>query len=126
MKKILVDAWNTFFIAEGIFQEMYDLLEKYPNPKIIVTNADDEQLIKYGIDKSPYEVFTLKHNPDKANPLYFQKLFEQFELKAEDIIYFDNNIEAVESAQSVGIKTFHYDKEKRDLVALKQFLEDNL
>ena len=41
MKTILVDAVNTFVIkGDGIFKEMSELLEQYPNRKIILTNAD--------------------------------------------------------------------------------------
>lgn len=126
MKTILVDAWNTSFTAEGIYQEMYEMLESYSNPKIIVTNASDEQLVQFGIDKSPYEVFTLKHNPDKIDPVYFSTLLKKFGLDNKNVLYFEHNLEAVKSAQSVGITTFHYDKDKKDLVALKQFLDDNL
>ena len=126
MKTILVDAWNAFFVADGIFQEMYEMLENYPNPKIIVTNANDEQLIQFGIDKSPYGVFTLKHDPDKTDNVYFDALFKEFNLSNEKVIYFDHNADAVRSAESVGIKTFHYDKDRRNLAALKQFLDDNL
>lgn len=126
MKTILVDAWNTFFTVDGIFQEMHKMLENYSNPKIIVTNANDEQLIQLGIDKSPYKVFTLRHNPDKVDPIYFDTLFKTFELNDENVIYFEHNPDAVKSAESVGIKTFHYDKDKKDLVVLKQFLDENL
>lgn len=126
MKTILADAWNAFFTADGVFEEMYEMLETYPNPKIIVTNANDEQLIQFGIDKSPYKVFTLKHNPDKLDSAYFVTLFKELNLNNENVIYFEHNIDAVKSAESVGIKTFHYDKDKRDLAALKSFLEENL
>jgi len=44
MKTILVDAVQVFIIkGEGIFKEMYDLLETFPNKKIILTGANDEQ-----------------------------------------------------------------------------------
>lgn len=126
MKTILVDAWNTFFTTDGIFQEMHKMLENYSNPKIIVTNANDEQSIQFGIDKSPYRVFTLKHNPDKVDPVYFDILFKELKLNNGNVIYFEHNADAVKSAESVGIKTFHYDKDRKDLVALKQFLDENL
>ena len=49
MKTILIDAVNTFVIEdEGINQKMYDLLETFPNPKLIVTNADDDQMVEFG------------------------------------------------------------------------------
>ncbi len=69
MKTILVDAVDTFVIeGEGIFREMHDLLETFPNRKIILTGANDEQFKEFGLDKMPYEVFTLKHNPEKTDP----------------------------------------------------------
>jgi len=101
MKTILVDAWNTFFTQNGMFQDMYDMLEHYPNPKIVVTNADDEQLIEFGINKSPYEVFTMKHQPDKVEPLFFETLLKHYNLTIDDVIYFEHNPDAVQSAQSL-------------------------
>lgn len=127
MKTILVDAINTFVIkGEGINKEIHELLETYPNKKIIVTNADDDQIKANGLDKMPYEVFTLKHNPDKPNPTYFKTFLTKFNLKPEEVIYFEHNVEAVKSAESIGIKTFHYDKDTKDLAALKEFLNENL
>ncbi|MBT4396901.1 hypothetical protein HOD38_01405 [archaeon] len=127
MKTILVDAIGAFVIkGEGIFQEMYDLLEKYPNKKVILTSASDEQIEKYGLDKMPYKVFTLGHNPEKTDPKYYGIMLKHNGLKAEGVVYFEHNLEAVKSAQSVGINTLYYDSEKRDLVALKKFLDENL
>ena len=127
MKTILVDAINTFVIkGQGIDHEMFSLLETFPNRKIILTNADDEQIKEFSLDKMPYEVFTLKHNPDKIDPKYYEKMLSHFGLNAEDVIYFEHNADAVKSAESVGIKTHHFDKDKRDLKALKNFLISEL
>ena len=111
MKTILVDAFNTFVIKdEGIFADMYNLLEKYPNNKIILTNANDVQVISLGLVNLPYELFSLKHNPDKTDPVYFEKMLKHFNLK---------------SAESLGIKSYHYDYNLKDLVKLKEFLDNN-
>ena len=127
MKTILVDAVDTFVIeGEGIYQPLYELLEKYPNKKIVLTNANDDQMTKFGLTNLPYELFTLKHNPDKGDSAYFQKMLEQFKLKVEDVVYFEHNPEAVKSAQSVGISSYHYDSEKKDMESLKSFLDTNL
>ncbi len=53
-------------------------------------------------------------------------MLEHFDLDKKDVIYFEHNPEAVKSAQSTGITSYHYDSEKRDLIALKQFLDNNL
>jgi HAD superfamily hydrolase (TIGR01509 family) len=127
MKTILVDAVNAFVLKdEGIFNEMFNLLEQYPNKKIILTGANDEQMKIFGLNDMPYEVFTLKHDPEKSDPEYYKIFLKQFNLNAEDVIYFEHNEDAVKSAESVGIKTFHYDKDKKDLKALKEFLDENV
>lgn len=127
MKTILVDAVYTFVSDTGvIFQDMLDLLEKYPNKKIILTNADYDKYEQYGLNKVPYEVFTLKHNPEKTDPKYYEKMLEHFGLKKDDVIYFEHDENAVKSARSLGIKTYHYDPDKKDIEALKTFLIENL
>ncbi len=130
MKTILVDAVYTFVIEnDGIFKlfkQMYDLLETFPNRKIILTGANDEQFKKSNLDKMPYEVFTLKHNPEKTDPKYYKAMLEHFGFNKNDVIYFEHDENAVKSAQSVGIKTYNYDSEKKDLIALKDFLMENL
>lgn len=127
MKTILVDAVGCFVIeGAGIYQPLHDLLEQYPNRKIILTNANDEQMAQFGLLDMPYEVFTLKHNPDKPDPVYFKTMLAHFTHKPEDVLYCEHNQAAVESAQSVGITSYHYDSEKKDIGALKKFLDQNL
>jgi len=130
MKTILVDAIHAFVIESNgsfiIFDEMYKMLESYPNPKIILTGANDEQYQKFGLDKMPYEVFTLKHSPEKTDPQYYLTLLEKYGLDKNDVIYFEHSQKAVESASSIGIKSYFYDNDKKDLKALKFFLDNNL
>lgn len=127
MKTILVDAVDCFISPEGeIFTPMHDLLETYPNRKIILTGADDEQFKNFGLDKIPYEVFTLKHDPEKTDPKYFEILLAHFGLTASEVTYFEHNPAAVKSAQSVGINSYFYDNDQKDLIALKEFLDLNL
>lgn len=127
MKTILVDAFNTFVIKDqGVDIQMHEMLETFPNRKIILTNADDEQMMTLGIVNMPYEVFTLKHQPDKVEPEYFHKFLTKYNLTPDDVIYFEHNADAVKSAESVSIKTYHFDKDERDLEKLKNFLKENL
>lgn len=126
MKTILVDAVDTFVIeGEGVYKPMFDLLEKYPNKKIILSNANDEEIIPFSLTNLPYELFTLKHNPNKTDSNYFIEMFKHFNLKAGDVIYFEHNPDAVKSAESVGIISYCYDADKKDLVSLKNFLDNN-
>lgn len=127
MKTILVDAIDAFVVETEngfeIFEPMRKMLDEFPNTKIILTGANDEQFKKFGLDKMPYEVFTLKHDPEKTNPEYYKKMLEHFSLTSEDVVYFEHNPDAVKSAQSVGIKTHFWDNEKRPLRELSIFLE---
>jgi len=130
MKTILVDAVNAFVVEKNgsfeIFKEMHDLLETFPNRKIILTGANDEQYKQFGLDKMPYDVFTLKHNPEKTDPKYFEILLEKFNLDKESVVYFEHNPDAVKSAELAGIVSWHYDQDKKDLSGLKAFLDKNL
>ena len=131
MKTILVDAVFCFIIEkeEGkfeIFKDMFNLLETYSNKKIILTGASDDKRELFGLDNMPYEVFTLKHNPEKTDPEYYKILLDTYNLKKEDVIYFEHDINAVKSAQSIGVNTYNYDNDKKDLESLKKFLDENL
>jgi len=126
MKTILVDAVGCFVIpGEGIFEKMFDLLETFPNKKIILSGANEQEFKEFELDKMPYKVFTLKHNPEKTDPAYFKILLEHLSLNKENVIYFEHNPDAVKSAESVGIKSHYYDLKKKDLEALKKFLTEN-
>lgn len=127
MKTILIDAVNTFVIkGKGVFEAMYKMLERYQNKKIILTGANDEQMETFGLKKIPYKVFTLKHNPEKTDPKYYEIMLKYLNLDAQDVIYFEHDENAVKSARSVGITTHHYNKNKKDLVTLKKFIDENL
>lgn len=127
MKTILVDAINAFVSETGdIDQPLLEILEKFPNNKIILTGANDEQFKHFGLDKMPYEVFTLKHNPEKTDPEYFKKMLAHFNFTKDDVVYFEHNPDATKSAQSVGIPTMFYDYDMKDYAALEKFLQEHL
>lgn len=126
MKTILVDARNTFVIKNGIYEDMKKLLDGYDTDKIILTNANEEERIKFGIVAMPYEIFSLSHNPNKTDPEYYKIMLKKFSLLPENVVYFEHNQEAVKSAESIWIKTYHYDKESKDIKGLQEFLENNI
>ena len=127
MKTILVDGISGLILKDGTLQqEMYELLEQYPNPKLVLTGANDEQWRQFNLDISPYEVFTLKHNPEKTDPEYFKILLDKYHLKAEDVVCFEHSREAADTARSLGIKTYFYDHTKQDIPALREFIDANL
>ena len=127
MKTILLDAIDVIILEDGtVFEEMHQLLEKYPNPKLVLTGANDEQFKEFNLNRSPYEVFTLKHDPEKTDPKYFEILLNKYNLKPSEVVYFEHNQEAAEVAKQAGIKTMFYDCSKRDLKELKEFLDASL
>ena len=127
MKTILVDAVDTLIIKDqGIDQEMFELLESFPNRKVVLTNAPEDRMEEPDFLEVPYEIFSLYNDPGKTDPDYFHQMLAHLMLNAEEVVYFEHNPEAVKSAESVGITTYHFDSEKRDLKSLKDFLETNL
>ena len=68
----------------------------------------------------------MKHNPEKTDPLYYVKMLEHFNLKKDDVVYFEHNPDAVKSAWLVGIVSYFYDNDAKDLRGLKDFLDKNL
>jgi FMN phosphatase YigB (HAD superfamily) len=127
MKTILVDGISGLILKDGSLQkEMYELLETYPNPKLVLTGADDDQWKQFNLDISPYEVFTLKHDPEKTDPEYFHILLNKYNLSPDEVAYFEHNREATNTATSLGINTYYYDDSRQDISALKRFLDSAL
>jgi len=127
MKTILVDAVDGFVSDKGeIFVGMQELLDSFENPKIILTGAPYEKFPIYNLDNMPYEVFTLQHNPPKTDSDYYEKMLSHFNLTTDDVLYFEHNKDAVKSAEAIGITTYYYNADKKDLKLLESFLKENL
>lgn len=126
MKTILVDAVNTFVVDGKINTEMKAMLDTFPNRKIIVTNADEQEKIKYGLVDMPYIVFTLAHKPNKPDPTYFTTLLAKYALHSSQVVYFEHNPAAVMSAKLVWIVSYNYDHVKKDVAAVKEFIEKHI
>jgi FMN phosphatase YigB (HAD superfamily) len=127
MKTILVDAISVLVKIDGTLNEdLYNLLESYPNPKIVVTGANKEQMHSHNVDHVPYPVFTSEHNPEKSEPDYFKILIRDHHLSPQDLVYFDHSPQAVRSAAQIGIIGYVYNAEVNDILALKSFLDEEL
>ena len=79
---------------------------QYSNKKLILTNATSLEQEELGIINMPYEVFSLCHNPEKTDPLYFKTLCKKMNFKKENLLYIEHNNDALESARSFGINSF--------------------
>ncbi len=124
-KIILVDAYHCLFTDSEINKEMQKVLNDFIDmQKIILTNASGEKLDfleKY--KPKNYELFTLYGNPRKTDGGYYERLLKTFETKAEDCIYIEHSLDAIEKAEKVGIKSFHY---QNDLELLEKFIKENI
>ena len=120
MKKILaVDAIGCLVDYQGkINKNIKRLIDRFKIKKIILTNANNEEKKKF-LKNVNYEIFSLKHKPDKTNPKYYKDFLSKHNLKVEQLIYFEHNIKAVKSAETVGIITHHFDG---NLKSLENFL----
>ena len=111
MKTILVDAVDAFVVKKlkmvlRFLSQCGKCSMSSRTERLFSTGANDEQFKKFGLDKMPYEVFTLKHNPEKTDPRYYETMLKKLDLKPESVVYFEHNPDAIKSAQSVGIKTY--------------------
>lgn len=118
---ILVDLVNTLYIkGDGLDKELLEILNNNEERKIIVTNATQDKLDMIG--KLPYEVYTLEGNPRKEDSKYFKYLMKKLGIEPSNILYIEHNIEVVKLAETLGIKTLHYDKDKKDYIEVSNFL----
>jgi hypothetical protein len=51
---------------------------------------------------------------------------ENYGSQASDVIYFEHNMKAIESARSVWIISYFYDMNTRDIKWVKEFLDSNI
>ena len=122
-KIILVDAVHCLVDENGkVNKELKDYLDKFENKKIILTNAPHNKHKDFFSGVKDYQIFTLENKPNKKNPEYYNEFLEKFNLNPEQVIYFEHDKESVQSAKSIGIKTFHYKNNKE----VKKFIEESL
>lgn len=124
MKTILVDAVHCLLIkGRGINKELFELLEEWPNRKLLLTNATEDKMKALGFEEVSYEVFTLNREPPKTNPEYFRRMLKHYGFKPGEVLYIEHNEEVVNTASSLGIQTHLYNG---DLKEVKVFLDANL
>ncbi|MCK5321569.1 class I tRNA ligase family protein, partial [Candidatus Pacearchaeota archaeon] len=123
-KIILVDAVHCLIDKDGnINLQLKRYLDSLKNKKIILTNAPLEKHDLLFKNVKDYEIFTLENNPNKKDPEYYKKFLEKFNLSHLDVVYFEHDRRNVESAKSVGIKSFFYQNNLEDI---KNFINNNL
>ena len=123
---ILVDAIHCLFDeSRKLNKELLNLLQSYNTKLIVVTNADlkDEKNQPLSeLKKQNIEVFTINGKPEKTNPEYFKKLLAKYNLKTNEIIYFDHAKENVSAAKRININSGLF----QNVQQIKTFIDENI
>ncbi|UZE94271.1 MAG: HAD hydrolase-like protein [Candidatus Pacearchaeota archaeon] len=129
VKAILIDAIHCLFDENRkINKELLDSLITYDMSLIIVTNANLEDKKNKPLTelinkfKEKIEIFTCFNNPSKKDSKYFEMLLKEYNLKPDEVIYFDHSTDNINSARKIGINSKLYKSPKQ----IKKFIEENL
>jgi alanyl-tRNA synthetase len=126
---ILVDGMHCIYDKEFIINK--ELLEwlTHLNTHTILTVAGFREkgleLLKNASKgkESNWQAFSLEEkNINKTKKEFFIQLLERFNLRKEEVIYFDHSKENVIAAESAGILSKHY----TGIESIKEFVEKNL
>jgi FMN phosphatase YigB (HAD superfamily) len=60
------------------------------------------ELLLSGYD---FDFFTLENSPSKTDSRYFTTLLKNYSLQPDQVVYFDHQLPALESARSVGVSS---------------------
>ena len=124
---ILCDLIGTFADKKGnIYQDINELLKTFPQQKILLTSATNQQLKEFKLTNMPYPIYTTEHTIEKNSPEYYKKLLKQFNLTPQEVIYIERKPEAIETAKQLGIKTIEFNAEDRDINIVKKLLLEYL
>ncbi len=118
MKTILIGAYNTLINEEEHLSEINKMLETFPNKKIILTPYNKQNNLEW--------INSWNNHVWKNNPEYYKYILEEHCLSPYEVIHFDDNQKAIESAKKIWIQTYFYDANTKDLTALEKYLKENL
>jgi alanyl-tRNA synthetase len=122
IKVILTDAINALIDKSGkLNKELAEILQNTGKKIVVVTNAEISE-IKSKLGNYNFEIFSLLRNPEKSNSKYFKVLLEKYNLKPEEVIYFDHKEENIKSAKENTINCVKY----KDNNQIKTFIEANM
>jgi HAD superfamily hydrolase (TIGR01509 family) len=122
-KTILIDGMNCIYDKEfNVNDKLLGIINSFNNRKILVVNGFRDIGLKI-LEGNNFEGFSLEEEGIKKDDVrYFEKLFDKFNLKAEEVVYFDHNEVNVETAKRLGIKSILFKDEEK----IKEFLQKNL
>lgn len=127
----LVEIWN--YIIKDFPKYRLDFLKKLSvehHYKLILLSNTNELHIDYVMEtvpfyeafKSQFDAFYLSHeiHQRKPDPEIFNFVLEDNRTQPESCLFIDDTLEHIQSAQQLGIKTWHLDPETEDIIDLFQ------
>jgi leucyl-tRNA synthetase/ADP-ribose pyrophosphatase YjhB (NUDIX family) len=125
---ILIDAVfcliNKTESGMSLNQELFDYLERLPQRKIVVTNAKDQNLVTIKqLVGDKFEVFSLRFDPEKTDPKFYETMIKNLSIDTSSTIYFDHNTDNLKSAKSNGIHCFQYTSNQQAISTLKTLFD---
>ena len=134
----LIKAWNAMLLGwnSNRFQFLDELRAKYN--LYLVSNTNDLHLewirkdlkknhkisdfdTKFFI-KSYYSNTMKKRKPEIA---FYEKILKDLQIKAEETLYIDDNLENIERARSLGLKAVYHEKDNEIIDVLDRYLEES-
>ena len=120
---ILVDGINCLLDEKDLSlnKPLHDLLISYEARVIVVTNVKREKVEKIVKDLG-FELFTLEHKIEKDKPGYYQELLKEFNLKKDEVLFFDHNLASALGGKAAGIISEHCES----IEAIRKFIDKNI
>lgn len=131
----LITAWNGIVLdfPEYRLKFIQSLAEKGEYRLFLLSNTNELHLDKvkermglgpYESFKSCFEGFYLSHEIAlrKPEPAVFEMILENHTLKPGETLFIDDTFEHIESAEQLGLKTWHLKAGKEDVVELNKHL----
>lgn len=121
-KEIVADDCQIEEFTKNIISKLYRIIEenliqnlknKYPNIKIVVATNHLSYVRKF-INKN-FDVddiiISAEINKIKPNPNFYQYILDKYNIEPSELLFLDDNIDNVEGAKNLGIKTIKVDRE---------------
>jgi len=106
---ILVDGMFCIYDKEfNVNEKLLEIINGFDAKKILVVNGFREKG-REALEGNGFEAFSLEEEKiKKDNQEYFKTLLSKYNLKPEEVIYFDHDENNVETAKQLGIISMHY------------------
>lgn len=108
-----------------------ELIEKYKDiySLYIVSNIPEDNFIyisnRYDyIQKMKGGIYSYQHKIVKPDPMMYELLLREYQLEAEECLFFDDKLENVESARSVGLHAIHLTDYHKLPMILEEYINE--